>query len=170
MLYSSSEITLCKILSVDDYSSLIQINLHNTFLITFYQESILSDNTVHNENPKRSIADNFDQNSVYSQSGREYKYDNKKKRTELGQLLQILEYIWSSNNTQISSIARSNNMSHDAATRNCEKLVSVGLVAGETSHDTKRYRLTSQGRSFLDDCRNFEDILCKYNLCHALYH
>ena len=130
--------------------------MHNAFLITFYQENML--------------IDNIDKNSVYSQSGRKYQYDNKKKRTELGQLLQILEYIWSSNNTQISSIARSNNMSHDTATRNCEKLVSVGLVAGETIHDTKRYKLTGEGRAFLDDCRNFEDILCKYNLSHALYH
>ena len=131
---------------------------------------MLSDNTIHNGDSKRSIADNFDQNSVYLQSGHEYRSDNKKKRTELGQLLQILEYIWSSNNTQISSIARSNNMSHDTATRNCEKLVSVGLVAEETSRDVKKYKLTNEGRSFLNDCRNFEGILCKYNLCHALYH
>ncbi len=131
----------------------------------------MNDHTTHNGNSKRSIADNnLDQKSVYSQPSHEYQYDSRKKRTELGQLLQILEYIRSSDNTQISSIARSNNMSHDAATRNCEKLVNVGLVTGETNHDNKRYKLTSEGRSFLNDCRNFEDILCRYNLCHALYH
>ncbi|WP_157927412.1 winged helix-turn-helix domain-containing protein [Candidatus Nitrosotalea okcheonensis] len=129
----------------------------------------MDDHRTHDENFKRSIVDN-DQKSVYSRSNYEYSYGGKKKRTELGQLLQILEYIGSSNNTQISSIARSNNMSHDAATRNCEKLVSVGLVTGETINDNKRYRLTSEGRSFLNECRNFEDILCRYNLCHALYH
>ena len=131
----------------------------------------MTDHTTHDGNSKRSIAgNNSDQKSVYSQSNREYSYDGRKKRTELGQILQILEYIGSSDNTQISSIARSNNMSHDAATRNCEKLVNVGLVTEETNHDNKRYKLTSGGRSFLNDCKNFEDILCKYSLCHALYH
>ena len=139
--------------------------------MTFYQENILSNNTVHVGNPKRSIGDNtIDQKSVYLQSSYKSSYDCRKKRTELGQLFQILEYIWSSDNTQISSIARSNNMSHDAATRNCEKLVNVGLVIREITYDAKRYRLTSEGRSFLNDCRNFGDILCKYNMCHALYH
>lgn len=148
---------------------MIQIDLRNTFLITFYPENILDDHMAHYGHFKGSIADD-DQKSVYSRPAYEYQYGGRKKRTELGQLLQILEYIGSSDNTQISSISRSNNMSHDAATRNCEKLVSVGLVTGETVNDNKRYKLTSEGRSFLSDCRNFEDILCRHNLCHALYH
>ena len=130
----------------------------------------MSDNTIPNGNSKRSIADdNFDQKSVHSQSG-ECPQDGKKKRTELGQLLQILEYIGSSDNTQISSIARCNNMSHDAATRNCEKLVRVRLVTEETVRDYKRYKLTNEGRSFLNDCKSFEDILCRHNLHNMLYH
>ena len=148
---------------------MIWFHLHNTFLITFYQENILHDHRTHDGNFKRSIADN-DLKSVYSRPNYEYQYGGRKKRTELGQLLQILEYIGSSDNTQISSISRSNNMSHDTATRNCEKLVSVRLVTGETIGDNKRYKLTSEGRSFLNECRNFGDILCRYNLCHTLYH
>lgn len=106
---------ILKILSVKNYSSLIQIHLHNTFLITFYPENTLSDNPVHNSNSRRSITDNnFNHKSIYSQSSCGYLHDRRKKRTELGQLLQILKYVGSSDNTQISSIARSNNMSHDA--------------------------------------------------------
>ena len=125
----------------------------------------------HDGNYKRSIAGNsVDLKSIYSQSTCEHSYDGKKKRTEFGQLFQILEYIWSSDDTKISSISRSNNMSHDSATRNCEKLVSVGLVTREVTYDAKRYRLTSEGRSFLNDCRNFGDILCRYDMCHTLYY
>ena len=150
---------------------MIQIHLHNTFLITFYPENTLSDNPVHNSNSRRSITDNnFNHKSIYSQSSCGYLHDRRKKRTELGQLLQILKYVGSSDNTQISSIARSNNMSHDAATRNCEKLVSAGLVTEETVRDCKRYKLTNEGRSFLNDCKNFEDVLCRHNLCNMLYH
>ena len=100
----------------------------------------------------------------------DYNYDSKKKRTELGQLLQILEHLYSSDNVQISSIARFTNMSHEAATRNCEKLVQAGLVVREITNNSKKYKLTSNGISFLGYCRNFGDILCKYNLGYALYH
>jgi len=131
----------------------------------------LSNNVTHFGNSNGSIGDdNIDQKSVYLQSTYKYSYEGRKKRTELGQLFQILEYVGSSDNTQISSIARSNNMSHEAATRNCEKLVSVGLVTREITRDAKRFRLTSDGRSFLNECRNFGDVLCKYNMSHTLYH
>lgn len=127
--------------------------------------------TTHHGNSKRSIANNnIDQKSVYSQSDYKYSFDSKKKRTELGQLLQILEYIGSTDDTIISSISRSNNMSHDAATRNCEKLVSVRLVTRETNNDFKKYKLTSEGISFLNDCKHFGDILRRYDLCYTLYH
>jgi predicted transcriptional regulator len=131
----------------------------------------LDNHTTHHGNSKRSIANNnIDQKSVYPQSGCKYSFDSKKKRTEFGQLLQILEYIGSTDDTIISSISRSNNMSHDTATRNCEKLVSVGLVTRETNNDVKKYKLTSEGIFFLNDCRNFEDVLCRYDLCYTLYH
>ena len=107
---------------------------------------------------------------MYSKMTDDYNYDSKKKRTELGQLLQILEHLYSSDNVQISSIARFTNMSHEAATRNCEKLVQAGLVVREITNNSKKYKLTSNGISFLGYCRNFGDILCKYNLGYALYH
>jgi predicted transcriptional regulator len=110
------------------------------------------------------------QKSIYSQVIYEDKYNSKKKRTELGQLLQIMEYIQSSNNTQISSVARFANMSHEAATRNCKKLVNAGLVVRETAYNNTKYRLTSEGISFLNDCRNFGDILYRNNLGDILYH
>lgn len=135
------------------------------------QENVLASQATQDENHKELIAgNNVDQKSVYSQSACEHSCEGKKKRTEFGQLFQILEYIWSSDDTKISSISRSNNMSHDAATRNCEKLVGVGLVTREVAYDAKRYRLTSNGRSFLNDCRNFGDILCRYDMCHTLYY
>src|SRR6185437_5556847 len=143
------------------------LHLFNNIL---YTENVLANQVTHDVNPKRSISGiSVDQKPVYPQFVCEHSHDGKKKRTEFGQLFHILEYIWSSDDTKISSISRSNNMSHDAATRNCEKLVSVGLVTREVTYDAKRYRLTSQGRSFLTDCRNFGDILCRYNLCHTLY-
>lgn len=110
------------------------------------------------------------QKPIYSQVIDEYQFSNKKKRTELGQLLQILAHLRSSNNTQISSIARFANMSHDAATRNCEKLVNAGLVVREVAYNSKKFKLTSEGLSFLDDCGSFEDILCRYNLGSTLYY
>lgn len=109
------------------------------------------------------------QKSIYSQVVYEDKHISKKKRTELGQLFQIMEYIQSSNNTQISSVARFANMSHEAATRNCKKLVNAGLVVRETAYNTK-YKLTSEGMSFLNDCRNFADVLYRNNLGDVLYH
>jgi predicted transcriptional regulator len=136
-----------------------------------YQHRTLDSHTIYDGNSKRSVANNnTDQKSVYPQSGCKYSFDIKKKRTELGQLLQILEYIESTDDTIISSISRSNNMSHDTATRNCEKLASVGLVTRETSNGIKKYKLTSKGISFLNDCRNFEDILYRYDLHYSLYH
>ncbi|MDE2591177.1 MAG: hypothetical protein KGL95_16085 [Patescibacteria group bacterium] len=110
------------------------------------------------------------QKSIYSQVIYEGKNNNRKKRTELGQLLQIIEYIQSSNNTQISSVARFANMSHEAATRNCKKLVNAGLVVRETAYNNTKYRLTSEGISFLNECRNFGDVLCKNNLGDVLYY
>lgn len=130
---------------------------------------LVNNHTRHDVDYKRSITNNNDK-STYLQSGCKYSFDSKKKRTEFGQILQILEYIGSTDDTIISSISRSNNMSHDAATRNCEKLVSVGLVIRETSNDIKKYKLTSEGILFLNDCRNFGDILCRYELCYTLYH
>ena len=108
--------------------------------------------------------------SVYSQIADGYNSDSKKKRTELGQLLQILEHLYSSNYTQISSIARFTNMSHETATRNCEKLVKSGLVVLEIVDNSKKYKMTSDGMSFLGYCRNFGDILGRYDLAHVLYH
>lgn len=97
-------------------------------------------------------------------------YDGSKKRTELGQLLKILESLYSSGDMKISSIARFTNMSHDAATRKCEKLVKAGLVVQEIANNNKKYMLTSDGISFLQSSRNFVDILNMYNLGHVLYH
>ena len=131
----------------------------------------MCNHTTYGENSERSITNNHhEQKTMYSQSSCKYVYDGRKKRTEFGQLLQILEYLGSTDDVIISSISRSNNMSHDAATRNCEKLVSVGLVKRETTSDNKKFKLTSDGISFLNDCRNFRDILCNRGLCHTLCH
>ncbi|MGI0088449.1 MAG: winged helix-turn-helix domain-containing protein [Nitrosotalea sp.] len=109
------------------------------------------------------------QKSVYSQVIEEHLYQNKKKRTELGQLVQILEYLRSSNDTIISSVSRFTNMSHNSATRNCEKLVNAGLASKEITGNNKKYRVTSEGFLFLDNCKNFWDILSRYKLSDLLY-
>ena len=57
--------------------------------------------------------------TTYSQLIERFPYNNKKKRTELGQIIQILDYIGSSTDTIISSIGRYANMSHSVATKNC---------------------------------------------------
>jgi predicted transcriptional regulator len=106
--------------------------------------------------------------SVYSQLVEQYQY-NGKKRGQLGQLIQILEHLLYSNDTIISSIARFTNMSHCSATRNCEKLIKAGFVLREPDFQNRRYRLTSEGVFFLNNCKNFRDLLCKYQLSDALY-
>ena len=93
---------------------------------------------------------------------------NKKKRGQLDQLIQILEHLQYSSDAIISSIARFTNMSHCAATRNCEKLIGAGLVLRYDASNNRRYKLTSEGMLFLNNCRNFRDILCKYQLSETL--
>ena len=97
-------------------------------------------------------------------------YQGRKKRTELGQIIQILEYIGSSGETIITSIARHANMSHCPATQNCEKLIGGGLIEVIISDNSRKYRLTSDGRTFLNYCRNFEDVLKTYKLNDLLCH
>ncbi|HEV2193873.1 MAG TPA: winged helix-turn-helix domain-containing protein [Nitrosopumilaceae archaeon] len=105
--------------------------------------------------------------SIYSQSIEQNQY-NKKKRGQLDQLIQILEHLRYSGDNIISSIARFTNMSHCAATRNCEKLIKAGLVLRYHASNNRRYKLTSEGIFFLNNCRNFRDLLCKYQLSDTL--
>lgn len=105
------------------------------------------------------------QDSIYQQVTSTFKL-NGKKRTEFGQLLQIMEHLKTSDNNQISSISRYANMSHGTATRNCEKLVKCGLL----EYDGKKYRLTSEGIAFLTNCKNFEMFLSRYDLAYVLYY
>lgn len=114
------------------------------------------------------VDENMSQKSVHFKMADEY--DSRKKRTELGQLLQILECLYSSSDMKISLIARFANMSHDAATRKCEKLVKAGLIVQEIANNNKKYMLTSDGISFLQYSRNFVDILSRYNLGYVLHH
>ncbi len=107
--------------------------------------------------------------SVYSQLDTRCKFNSRKKRTEIDQLVQILQHLRSSGDTIITSIARFTNMSHDSATRNCEKLVGAGLVAKELSYNNRKYKLTSEGRSFLDDYKKFADLLGRYRLNDLSY-
>jgi predicted transcriptional regulator len=118
------------------------------------------------------INDNRDNQkpTIYSQLAKNYLYNSKKKRTELGQIIQILEYIRTSTNTIISSIGRYANMSHSVATKNCERLAEVGLLSREITHNNRKYRLTSEGMSFLNDCRNFESALYTHKLNDVLYY
>ena len=125
------------------------------------------------QNYKRLLSEynmNRQELSIYSHLTERSKYDGKKKRTELGQIIQILEYIRSSTDTIISSIGRYANMSHSAATKNCERLAEIGLLSREITYSNRKYRLTSEGMSFLNDCRNFEDILHEYKLNDVLYY
>ncbi|HWY33233.1 MAG TPA: winged helix-turn-helix domain-containing protein [Nitrosopumilaceae archaeon] len=93
---------------------------------------------------------------------------NKKKRGQLDQLIQILEHLRYSGDNIISSIARFTNMSHCSATRNCEKLIKAGLVLRYDASNNRRYKLTNEGMLFLNNCKNFQDLLCKYQLSDAL--
>jgi len=111
---------------------------------------------------------NRQESPVYSQLVEQYQYCGKK-RGQLGQLIQILEHLSYSSDTIISSIARFTNMSHCSATRNCEKLIKAGFVLKEPDFQNRRYKLTSEGRFFLNYCKNFRDLLCKYQLSDALY-
>jgi len=113
---------------------------------------------------------NRQESTGYSQLVYHYLHNGRKKRTELGQLIQVLEYLLSSGNMIISSIARYTNMSHQSATKNCEKLVKAGLLSRELIYNNRRYRLTGDGISFLNDCRDFGDILGRYRLSDALYY
>jgi predicted transcriptional regulator len=110
------------------------------------------------------------ESTVYSQLVDTYLSNDRKKRTELGQLIQVLEYLLSSGDIIISSIARYTNMSHCRATKICEKLVNADLISREVTYNNKRYRITSEGISFLKDCKDFRDILCRYRLPDALYY
>lgn len=105
--------------------------------------------------------------SIYSQLT-EQTQNNKKKRGQLDQLIQILEYLRYSDDNIISSIARFTNMSHCSATRNCEKLITAGLILRYNGSNNKRYKLTNEGIFFLNSCRNFRDLLCKYQLSDTL--
>ena len=108
--------------------------------------------------------------TVHSQLVEALAHNSKKKRTELGQLIQILEYIRSSTDTIISSIGRYANMSHSVATKNCERLAEAGLLSREITHNNRKYRLTGEGISFLNDCKNFEDALYTRKLNDVLYY
>jgi|SRR5579864_2274425 len=105
--------------------------------------------------------------SIYSQSTDQNQF-NKKKRGQLDQLIQILEYLRYSDDNIISSIARFTNMSHCSATKNCEKLIKSGLVLRFHTSNNRRYKLTNDGMFFLNSCRNFRDLLGKYQLSDAL--
>jgi predicted transcriptional regulator len=108
--------------------------------------------------------------TIYSELIGRYTQDGRKKRTELGQIIQILEYIRSSTDTIISSIGRYANMSHSVATKNCERLAEAGLLSRELTYNNRKYRLTSDGISFLNDCRNFGDVLREHKLNDVLYY
>ena len=108
--------------------------------------------------------------TTHSQLSESYPYNSKKKRTELGQIIEILEYIRSSTDTIISSIGRYANMSHSVATKNCERLAEAGLLSREITHNNRKYRLTSEGISFLNDCKNFESALYTHKLNDVLYY
>jgi predicted transcriptional regulator len=116
------------------------------------------------------INDNVDGQKpiIYSQLAESYLYNGRKKRTELGQIIQILEYVRSSTDTIISSIGRYANMSHSAATKNCERLAEAGLLSREFTYNNRKYRLTSEGISFLNDCRNFGNVLRTHKLNDVL--
>ena len=105
--------------------------------------------------------------SIYSQLIEQNQY-NKKKRGQLDQLIQILEHLRYSGDNIISSIARFTNMSHCSATRNCEKLIKAGLVLRYHASNNRRYKLTNEGVFFLNNCSNFRDLLCKYQLSDTL--
>ena len=105
--------------------------------------------------------------SIYSQLIEQNPY-NKKKRGQLDQLIQILEHLQHSGDNIISSIARFTNMSHCSAIRNCEKLIQSGLVLRYSVSNNQRYKLTEEGILFLNNCRNFIDILYKYQLNDTL--
>jgi predicted transcriptional regulator len=107
---------------------------------------------------------------MHLQFAQSVRYEVRKKRTELGQLIQILEHLGSSGETIITSLARHANMSHCLAAQNCEKLICAGLIEKTVSDNNKKYRLTSEGRSFLNYCRNFEDVLRTYKLNNLLCH
>jgi len=113
---------------------------------------------------------NGQESAVYSHLVNRYLSTGRKKRTELGQLIQVLENLRSSGGMIISSIARYTNMSHYTANKNCETLLKAGLVSRELTFGNKRYRLTSDGMSFLNDCRNFGDVLYRYRLSGTLYY
>lgn len=110
------------------------------------------------------------QKSIHLQFEPSNRYEGKKKRTELGQLIRILEYLESSGQTILSSISRYANMSHCIAAQNCEKLISTGLIQRTVFDTSKKYRLTSDGRIFLEYCRNFENTLERYKLSELLCH
>ena len=105
--------------------------------------------------------------SIYSQLIEQNQH-NKKKRGQLDQLIQILEHLRYSGDNIISSIARFTNMSHCSATRNCEKLIKAGLVLRYHASNNMRYKLTDEGVFFLNNCSNFRDLLCKYQLSDTL--
>ncbi len=105
--------------------------------------------------------------SIYSQLIEQNQH-SRKKRGQLDQLIQILEHLRYSSDAIISSIARFTNMSHCSATRNCEKLIRAGLVLRYDASNNRRYKLTSEGIFFLNNCKNFRDILCKYQLSDTL--
>lgn len=108
--------------------------------------------------------------TTYPQLAEIHPYNSKKKRTELGQIIQILEYTRSSTDTIISSIGRYANMSHSIATKNCERLAEVGLLSREITHNNRKYRVTSEGISFLNDCRDFKNALYTHKLSDVLYY
>ena len=93
---------------------------------------------------------------------------SKKKRGQLDQLIQILEHLRYTSDAIISSIARFTNMSHCSATKNCEKLIKAGLVLRYDTSNNRRYKLTSEGIFYLNNCKSFRDLLCKYQLSDTL--
>lgn len=105
--------------------------------------------------------------SIYSQL-LEQNQHNKKKRGQLDQLIQILEHLRYSDDNIISSIARFTNMSHCSATKNCEKLIKAGLILRYEASNNRRYKLTDEGVFFLNNCKLFRDLLCKYQLSDTL--
>ena len=107
------------------------------------------------------------ESSTYPRLVEQYQY-NKKKRGQLDQFIQILDHLRYSSDSIISSIARFTNMSHCSATKNCEKLINAGLVLVDTTSNNKRYKLTSDGLFFLNNCMSFRDFLRKYQLSDAL--
>ena len=86
-------------------------------------------------------------------------------RTALGITVDILQTMMESGSQGmfISTISRNANLSHNAATESCQKLVDAGLIKSVRNERNKIFIITQKGIDFFAELQKFQGLARQMN-------